>query len=354
MTGTRRRRGLNFYWHVYILMVISFGLVITFVEGVLEPLTLETLSRTIGGSETWSEVILWLVGVLLPALVVSLVLTLMVRKKLDNMARATRRLAEGDLDFRIEETGSDDVFGRLADSFNGMADRVQALLVNEKRLLADISHELRSPLTRMAVAVELLPRKREYGEFAAAVAALSSEIGHMSDLVKLLLEQGKARLSTLEHVVELDASGLIHDMIDNYNAVCGDEGRTIVGEIQPGLDMHISPVHLRLILDNLLSNAIKHGANGGRTLVRAERVGENLRLRVRDDGPGVPEEHIEDIFRAFFRVDPSRARSSGGVGLGLALVRETALAMGGSIAAANTRPGLEITVTIPAGDPKAF
>lgn len=347
MSGGGRRRGVGFYWQVYLLMVISFGLVITFVEGVLEPLTLETLSRTIGVTESWSEAILWIIGVLLPALAVSLMLTLMVKKKLENMARATKRLAEGDLGFRIEETGNDDVFGRLADSFNGMADRVQALLINEKRLLADISHELRSPLTRMAVATELLPRKRNPDDFAAAVAALSLEIDHMGDLVKLLLEQGKARLSTLEYVARMDVSGLISDMIDSYAAVCEERGKTISGEIEPGLAMSAAPVHLRLILDNLLSNAIKYGASRGHVLVRTEAAEDGIELRVLDDGPGVPEQHIENIFRAFFRVDPSRSRASGGTGLGLALVKETVLAMGGTISAANRHPGFEVTVSLP-------
>lgn len=344
---------LNFFWQVYLIMVLSFGCIITLVEGVLEPAATYLLLDFAVSNPELNEFVLWVIGTLLPTLFIGYILTKMVMKKLVYMDQATRMLACGELKTRISETGNEkDVFNRLAVSFNMMANSLERLVANEKRLLADISHELRSPLTRMNVATALLPKKRNDDGFESLVRNLESEIEQMNSLVGALLEQGRARV--LEEGIRhrIDLSGLASEVAGSYQNLGRESGVEIVTCIEPGLAILGNPVRVRMILENLLGNATFYAPAASRIDVCAAKNGDAICLSVRDYGPGVPEGYLNDIFRAFFRVDDSRSRDSGGVGLGLTLSKEAVLAMGGDIKARNAQPGLEVTVVFPSAKEK--
>ncbi len=347
MTLRQRWETLGFYWQVYLFMAFSFGCVITLVEVVLEPVAESALAGRVQIGSGWGEVFLWALSTLLPSLLMGSIMTRMVRKKLDRMDAATRRLASGDLGARAPESGgANDVFGRLAVSFNEMAETLERLVANEKRLLADISHELRSPLTRMGLAVALLAKKWGGDK---NLAVLETEVENMGELVRILLKQGRERILDHGQRQALDLSALVRDIVDSNTPLIENAGKTVRADIEPGLSVWGAPARFRQVLENVLANAVFYGPDGTAIDVRAVRSNGKISVAVRDYGPGVPDKHLQDIFRAFFRIDESRARNSGGAGLGLALAKEAALAMGGDIVARNAGPGLEVTLSLPAG-----
>ncbi|MCC8189617.1 MAG: HAMP domain-containing histidine kinase [Planctomycetes bacterium] len=349
MTGIRRWwESLNFFWQVYLFMIAYFGGLITVIEGVVEPAANHLLADFFTRYPVLGEAIMWTVGTMIPTLLIGWIVTRLVVRKLDSLETATRRLAAGELTARMSEAGDDrDVFNRLSRNFNTMAESLEKLVVNEKRLLADISHELRSPLTRMNIATALLPKKRSEAGFDALVRNLESEIGQMSGLVETLLEQGRDRLTAQTAMETVDLSMLTEEMLDGYRTLARENGRSITARVEPGLRVSASPVRLRMILENILNNAMLYAPPGTAIDVRAWQEDATVKIAIRDYGPGIPHEHLGKIFRAFFRVDDSRDRRSGGVGLGLTLARESALLLGGTIEARNVTPGLEMTLILP-------
>ena len=341
-------RSLGFFWQVYLFMVATFGAIISFVEGVVEPLALDSVRAVLGTGTAGSETAMWAISVLLPTLPLGYAVTRMVMRKLDNTVKMAERLSRGDLGARIAAEGQDrDVFNKLASAFNNMADSLERLLSHEKRLLADISHELRSPLTRMGVATALLPMKRDAGDFDATIQVLEHEIEQMNGLVGLLLEQGRERLRLHSDLEAVDLTALAHEVAEAFAMITADEGKNLAVGIAPGVVVWGQPLRIRMILENIVSNALFYSPEGGTVDLRVMHDSDYAFVSVRDRGPGVPDKYLQDIFTAFFRVDQSRARTSGGVGLGLALAKDAAVAMGGDIEAVNAGPGLKVTVTLP-------
>lgn len=347
----RRWRSLSFYWQIYLIMAVSFGLAITLTEVVLEPLIEDSIEEWLEDDDVeWPDAVVWTIGTVFPTLALSWIVATLVTRRMRGTVTMANRLSCGDLGARIAVSGDErDAFNQLAVSFNNMADSLERLLVNEKRLLADISHELRSPLTRMAVAVELLPLKRDDpAGFAALTETLESDIEQMKRLVALLLEQGRQRLAERDSHDRVDLSGLTRETAAAFSLVADEQGKLLTVDVEDGLAVWGDALRIRMILENILSNAVFHSPAGGRIELRTERdAAGNARVSVRDHGPGVPERHLRDIFRPFFRVDASRARKSGGAGLGLAVARDAAVAMGGTIAARNAEPSLEVTASLP-------
>lgn len=339
---------LGFYWQVYLFMVVSFGAIITLVEGLIEPLALKVLGKALHLDEDWAEVTFWIISVFVPTLVLGFALTQLVMRRLNKTVAMAQRLSCGDLGARIDASGDErDIFNRLGRSFNDMADSLERLLSHEKRLLADISHELRSPLTRMGVATALLPLKRDAADFESVVKTLESEIDHMNNLVGTLLEQGRNRLRGDAEYVRVDLTALVNETAGAFDLVANREEKRIVASIDPDVAVWGHGGRIRTILENLLSNALFYAPRGDSIEISVRRMGDFTFLTVRDHGPGVPDEYLKDIFRAFYRVDQSRARKSGGVGLGLTLAHDAAVVMGGDIEARNAGPGLEVTVSLP-------
>ncbi len=341
-------KSLPFFWQMYLFLIASIAVVITLVEIVFEPMAWHFSRDFYGSTPTADEIIVWTIGVPLPALVIGWLITRMVVARLEGLERATRTLTTGDLKTRMDESGDErDVFTRLAKNFNLMAESLEALVANEKRLLVDISHELRSPLTRLNLNIALLEKNRNRDDFDKTVRMLEAEIGQMTKLVKILLTQGPRRLAP-DAREKMDLSALIAEIVENFRIVCDANGKTVAMSVTPGLMLFANPLRAKAVIENLLENAMFYTPDGGEIRIEATRKNGNMvAISIRDYGPGVPPQHLEDIFKAFFRVDGSRARNSGGVGLGLALVKESMIRMGGDIVAINANPGLEMRLTMP-------
>ncbi|ODT33845.1 MAG: two-component sensor histidine kinase [Hydrogenophaga sp. SCN 70-13] len=241
-----------------------------------------------------------------------------------------------------------DELGQLAQTVNTMGQDIEQMLQAQRALLLAISHELRSPLTRARLNTELLP---ESPEVNPQREALLRDLGEMARLISDLLESERlaGRHAALNREPTEPAT-LAREVIAEL-AATRPEARRIGLRLDEGLPPALlDRVRVRLLLRNLLDNALRHGAEAATPPeLRVERVDAGgLRFVVRDHGPGVPDDQIAHLAQAFYRPDSARTRHAGGVGLGLYLCRLVAQAHGGRCEIRNARPGLEVSVTLPA------
>ena len=240
-------------------------------------------------------------------------------KRLEAVELGVKRWGDGDLSLRLPEQGYDEV-AALAKGFNVAAQRVQALLLSHKALLANASHELRSPLTRIRMGLELMG-SQPGPEFRDEIARNIQELDQLIDEILLAsrLDASEADLGTLEPV---DMAGLAAEECARLDADL-DAGRETSGLVVDGVSRL-----LRRLVRNLLENARRHAA--GNTTVTLRLEAGQVVLRVCDNGPGVPAELRERIFEPFYRL-PGATERDGGVGLGLALVKSIVHRHGGTV-----------------------
>jgi len=259
-------------------------------------------------------------------------------RPLDDIGAGVARFGRGEFEPPIPVRRHDEL-GDLAERINGMAASLHGKLDAKRALLLAISHELRSPLTRARVNAELI----EEGEHRNA---LLRDLGEMRDLITELLESerlagGHAAL----HTEPVELAALVRELVaaqfaDAKLALQLDEG---IGPVQA------DPMRVRLLLRNLVDNALRHSAGAPTPPVvtlSSDALGQ-VRLSVRDFGPGVAEEHLAHLAEPFYRADSARQRATGGVGLGLYLCRLVAQAHGGSLNLRRAEPGLEVTAAWP-------
>ncbi|MBI2513927.1 MAG: HAMP domain-containing histidine kinase [Opitutae bacterium] len=287
---------------------------------------------------TWSFARLlglhWWVGVAAGALGLSVLFWLpfvrSITRRLDALTAATDRLAEGKFATRAPVGGADEI-GRLGGAINGMAQRLESHAEAQKRFLGDVAHELGSPLGRLQVAVELL-EQRAPGPLQPAVADVREEVQQMAELVGELLAFTRAGLQAPAAArAPVPLAPLVAEALARENA----DGRVAVG-VPADLVVLGDAALLRRAIGNLVRNALRYG--GGAVRVDAERVADRVLVRVDDDGPGVPPEALARLGEPFFRPESARARDTGGVGLGLTIVRSSAAACGGEVIFANREP----------------
>jgi two-component system, OmpR family, sensor kinase len=266
------------------------------------------------------EGLLWLLGIV--ALAVAIGTYPIIRRltqRLDDLRAGVERWGEGDLSARIDERGTDEL-AFLAQRFNHAAGRVEALLKSNKSLLANASHELRSPLARIRMGLELM----EPGNSVASQEEIRRNIGELDQLIDEILLA--SRLDTKETDVgtieAVDLTGLAAEECARAGAelVPASDGRPVVVQGVSKL--------LRRALRNLLENARRYSS--GPVTVELAREGADAVMRVRDRGPGVPPAERERIFEPFYRLAGASERH-GGVGLGLSLVRSITQRHHGSV-----------------------
>lgn len=255
-----------------------------------------------------------------------------ITKSLRQLTNATEEIAEGRFDTRVPAQRRDEI-GRLGESVNRMAARLDTHMTGQRRFLGDVAHELCSPLARMQMATGILAEQAPVA-LADTVADVREEVQQMSTLVNELLAFTKAGLQSREITLgSVDVTALVHEVLVREGAAT-----KAVVEVSPGLCVLAEPDLLKRALGNLVRNAVRYAGDAGSITVSARRVGHDAVLSVEDEGPGVPPEALDRLGEPFFRPEAARTRESGGVGLGLAIVRHSVAACGGEVHFANRNP----------------
>ena len=270
------------------------------------------------------------------------------------LREATRQLAAGNLQARVGPRlgRRRDELAELGRDFDRMAGRIESLLGSQRRLIGDISHELRSPLARLNVALELARRTAD-ASTGRALDRIERETGRLDELVGQLLSL--ARLESADPVTEktnLDLSALVCEVVADADFEAQGRGRSVqMVEVQPAA-VSGNLALLRSAIENIVRNAVRYTAEGTavEVVVRVdtEMAGTAAVVSVRDHGPGVSEAALENLFQPFYRVEPARDRESGGTGLGLAITRRVSELHGGTVSAANVPDGgLAVELRLP-------
>jgi signal transduction histidine kinase len=260
---------------------------------------------------------------------------------------AARRVAEGDFAARVDPrwAGGADEVGLLARDFDRMATRIEALVAHERSVLQDVSHELRSPLARLQLLLDLARRSPPH-EAAAHFTRAEGEIERLDRLIgeALALSRMEADLPGMRPEA-VDLTTLVRARVEACRPDA--EARSLVIDLDapPPAMIRGSPTLIERVIDNLLSNAIKYSSAGGPIAVRVLRKSDRVELTVRDHGPGVPDAELQLLFRPFFR--GTNAARAEGHGLGLAIADRIARAHGGAVAARNAAGGgLAVTLSM--------
>ncbi|WP_457637673.1 sensor histidine kinase [Oceanithermus sp.] len=255
-------------------------------------------------------------------------------RPVSELTRATRRFAEGDRSARADVSGNDEL-AELARTFNEMAETLQEQEEQDRRRVADIAHELRTPLAILKGELEALAD----GMLEATpeqLERLVEEVDHLAMLVEDLRLLSLAESGGLKLQKEpTDLSELVRRTAETFAAAAAARGIELKLDMEP-IILEVDPGRMRQVVVNLLDNAIRHASS--LVEVGCQRLGDRACITVRDDGPGIAAEDLPHVFDRFYRADPARNRGSGGSGLGLAIVQAIVQAHGGQVTAAN-HPG---------------
>lgn len=268
------------------------------------------------------------------------------------LREAANRLAQGNLDARVASSAlrRSDELGKLAHDFNHMAAQLENLISSRQRLISDISHELRSPLARLSVALGIAERSSS-PESLPALIRIERETQRLNNLIAELLRL--ARLESGEEKLArdpVDLQNLVQQVANDGNFEAGPANRTVrVFSSYPCVVLGQAEL-LRSAIENVVRNALHYTPENSEVEISLTPSDDGRRATVcvRDRGPGVPASALESIFEPFFRLEDSRDRSSGGTGLGLSITDRTIRSHGGSVRASNAPGGgLQIELTLP-------
>lgn len=241
-------------------------------------------------------------------------------------------------------------FRQLSVSVNLMLDRLSESFATQRQFSGNAAHELRTPLAIMQTKLELFAaeHKNLEGDTAKLVRSQAEQLDRLSKLVHTLLEM--SNLSSAPRSDRIELAPLVEEIITDLTPLASQNDITMEQDCDNVVITGSDALIYRLVF-NLIENAVKYNRRGGSVSVSVHKENSDVVVRVSDTGCGIPEEYRESIFQPFFRVDKSRSRQMGGVGLGLALVHEIAVLHGGSVRAEpGNKSGTVFIVTLPSGD----
>ena len=291
------------------------------------------------------------------ALVVSMglaaLLAYSITRPLDRIAHAAEEVAAGNYEQRLQISRPKEI-ARLVTSFNRMARQVQATLQSQQDLVANVSHELKTPLTSIQGYSQALldGTARDAAAQHRAATIIHEETGRMRRLVDELLELARLESGQVHLARErVDMAELVRDSAARFAGVAEKTGGALDTQVPSTLPVMGDLDRLSQVLGNLVDNALKHSRDageGGRVLISGETRGEWVLCSVTDNGPGIPAEELPRIFERFYQVEKSRVRRGGGAGLGLAIAREIVEGHGGCLLAESVEGlGTRITMKLP-------
>jgi two-component system sensor histidine kinase CpxA len=271
---------------------------------------------------------------------------------------ATQQLAQGNLRARVGPALGNrrDELASLAADFDRMADKIESLINSQRRLLGDISHELRSPLARLNVALELA-RQRSGTEATGALERIQREAETLNEMIGQLLTLTRLESGAEEiRKSEFDLTRLVTEVAADAEFEARSRERSVKLSPSPSCRVVGNEQLLRRAIENVVRNAVQYTAPETAVEVKLELPADSpsyprqpsVVITVRDHGAGVPESALSEIFRPFYRVDEARNRDAGGVGLGLAIAERAVRLHGGKVEASNAKSGgLIVTIELP-------
>jgi signal transduction histidine kinase len=247
-----------------------------------------------------------------------------------------RQVSRGNLNHRVPLKRSDELRD-LAEAFNDMTERIREMLQAKEQLLLDVSHEMRSPLTRMKVALEFLPDSKSKESIQGDLAEMQKMISEILDTARSHHVHGKLKRRKINLV------DVVHEILPSFeNQHPGIQADDLAQSVEADVD----PEQIKIVLNNVLENAVKYSRPDSKPVgISLKQQGHYIVLFVKDDGIGIPPEELAFVFEPFYRVDKSRSRHTGGYGLGLSLCKTIMEAHGGKIEI-DSEPGKGTTILI--------
>lgn len=300
-------------------------------------------------SQPWTQ-ILRVLAVILTAGLVCFALAKYLTAPVVKLRRATQKFADGDLQTRVGAKvgrGRDEL-SRLAKDFDEMAERIELLITSEKRLTQDISHELRSPLARLNVALELA-RSKANAETKPFFERIETESSRLNEMISRLLMLSKLETGSENFEKrETNLTKLFEQVAADADFEAQGKGKKVKVAQKGDVKIFGNESLLRSAIENVLRNAVRYTKEATTVEVSLKRENGKAVIIIKDYGDGVPDAEIENLFRPFYRVQTARDRKSGGIGLGLAIAERAVSVHDGTIAAKNTENGLVVEITLPA------
>jgi two-component system sensor histidine kinase CpxA len=324
--------------------------------GVRVPIRDESAARPGHGTLVWVSASFWTnpfffdykpwlavaVAVILVSVICWLPLIRGLTHSISQLTAATGSIAEGRLDTRLSVRRRDEL-GRLSEAINRMAERLSGFVHGQRRFLSDVAHELCSPIARIQVSLGILDQRAQEDQ-KKYVEGVQEEVEHMSGLVNELLLLSRAQINaaatpltpvkladTVRRVLEREAS----------------DKTSIETHLEEQTEVMAHPEYLFRSLANVVRNAVRYAGDFGPILISAHEKAGVVSITIADTGPGIPEAELEGVFKPFYRPEFARQRETGGVGLGLAIVRTCIEACGGTVQCRNRSPkGLEVEIRL--------
>jgi two-component system sensor histidine kinase CpxA len=287
-------------------------------------------------------------AVLLTAILLCWILARYLSSPISKIREATQRLAAGDLSARVgDQLGRRrDELASLAKDFDVMAERLESLVLSQKRLTRDVSHELRSPLARINVALEIAKQKAN-PEVLPVLSRLESEAQRLNDMISQLLTLSRLEAGSEDVTMQrINLRQLLEQVTADADFEAEAKNRSV--KMIQAEDCYVmgSERLLRSAVENVLRNAVRYTKEGTAVEVSLKNGDGRAAIVIRDFGDGVPQTELKNLFRPFYRVSESRDRGSGGTGLGLAIAEQAIKLHRGSIEARNQNPGLAVEIRL--------
>ena len=320
------------------------------VIGILVPIPMpfQGRPREVEFIEQTNRILLYgaLIGAVI-ALLLGIFLSRTLTRPIRELTQATHAVSEGDLSQQVPVRSSDEL-GELAQAFNKMSSELSRSVNSRKQMTADIAHELRTPLSLIlghaeAVHDGVLPPTRENFEIIREEA---TRLEHLVNDLRILSLADAGELSIIPQTIE--PQRLLQEVAAIYQYQTQRKNITLDLDVaSPLSNIEVDPGRMTQVLTNILDNALRHTPEGGRIIISAKEVNNQVELAIQDSGPGLKAEDLERIFDRFYRTDSSRQRD-GGSGLGLAIARSIVQAHGGQLSAeSEAGNGLKVTVRLP-------
>ena len=281
-------------------------------------------------------------ALLFMALLVCYALARYLASPIQKIRMATQKLAEGELSTRVgDKVGNRrDELAVLAKDFDVMAERIETLVTSQQRLSRDVSHELRSPLARMNVALEIAKQKSN-GDTGPVLERIETESNRLNEMISRLLTLSRLETGAQDFErEEIDLRSLVEHVVSDADFEANAVGKSVKITHADKCQIIGSGELVGSAVENVLRNAVRYTRDGSSVEVSLESKDGSAVVSVRDQGGGVPEDELKNLFRPFYRVGEARDRGSGGTGLGLAIAEQAVKAHKGQIHAENYNGGL--------------